>query len=63
MHEHRSTNRTPRWVKATGIIVIGLVLLFGSLHLIGRSFHGHAFSGQGDHATPSSDTEHGMRQP
>jgi len=47
----------------TGIIVIALLLLFGSLHLIGRSLLGHALGGHSDHAPPSSATEHGMQQP
>jgi len=63
MHDHESTHSTPRWVKLTGIIVITLLLLFGSLHVIGRSLLGHAFGGHGDHAPHSRATEHGPHQP
>ena len=58
-----STHSTPRWVKMTGISVIALLLLFGSLHVIGRSLLGHALGGHGDQAPPSSATEHCMQQP
>ena len=34
-------NKTPRWVKAFGIVAIGLVLLFVILHLTGNSPGGH----------------------
>jgi hypothetical protein len=49
-----STHSTPRWVKGIGIMVIILVLLFASLHLVGRGIPGHAFGGHGDH------TAHGL---
>ena len=55
MHDHGS-------VKTTGIIVIALLPLFGSLHLIGMSLLGHASGGHGGHVPPSSATEHGMLQ-
>ena len=58
-----STHSTPRWVKGIGIIVIILVLLFGSLHLIGGSLLGHAPGGHGDHSPPSSAAEHRPQQP
>ena len=63
MHGDGSTHNTPRWVKEIGIIVIALLLLFASLHLIGRSLLGHAVGGHGDRAPPTSATEHGPRQP
>jgi hypothetical protein len=50
------------WVKMTGRIVIFVLLLFGSLHLIGRSLIDHASVGHGNHAL-SSATEHGRQQP
>jgi hypothetical protein len=62
MHDHESIHNTPPWVKMTGIIVIALLLLFGSLHIIGRRLLGHAFFGHGDHA-PHSDIKHGPQQP
>ena len=62
MHDHGSTHNTPRWVKTTGIIVIALLPLFGSLHLIGMSLLGHASGRHGGHVPPSSATEHGMLQ-
>jgi hypothetical protein len=63
MHDHESTHSTPRWVKMTGIIVIALLLLFGSLHVIGRSLLGHTFGGHGDLAPHSGATERGPQQP
>ena len=63
MHDRGSSHSTPRWVTATGIIVIGSVLLFVSLHLIGGSFLGHSFSAYDDQAPASSATEHGLHQP
>jgi len=63
MHGDGSTHSTPRWVKGIGIIVIALLLLFASLHLIGRRLLGPAFGGHGDRAPPTSATEHGLRQP
>ncbi len=62
MHDRRSTHRTPRWVKAIGILVIAWVLLFVGLHLIGMSHLGYMPGGHGGHAPPSSATEHGMQQ-
>jgi hypothetical protein len=47
----------------TKIIVIALLLLFGSLHLIGRSLLGHALGGHGNQVPPSSATEHRLQQP
>ncbi|MEP7356942.1 MAG: hypothetical protein ABI847_06850 [Anaerolineales bacterium] len=32
----------PRWVKVFGILIIGLILLFVSVHLLGGGFRGHA---------------------
>jgi hypothetical protein len=32
----------PRWVKAFGLIVIGLLLLFVIVHRLGGGFRGHA---------------------
>jgi len=63
VHGDGSTHSTPRWVKEIGIIVIALLLLFASLHLIGRSLLGHAVGGHGERAPPASTTEHGPRQP
>jgi hypothetical protein len=63
MRDHGSTHNTPGWVKMTGIIGIALLLLFGSLHLIGRSLFGHALGGHGNHAPPSSAAEHRPPQP
>jgi len=63
VHDHGSTQNTPRWVKMSGIIVIALLLLFGSLHLIGRSLLGHALGGHGNQVPPSNATERGMQQP
>jgi hypothetical protein len=57
MHERRPTDRTPRWVKAIGIVALAL-LLFVGMHLIGGSLLGHALGGHGDHAPPSSAAEH-----
>jgi len=64
MRDHGSTHNTPGWVKMTGIIGIALLLLlFGSLHLIGGSILGHAPGGHGDHAPPSAAAEHRPQQP
>jgi hypothetical protein len=63
MQGHGSTHRMPRWVKAIGIMVIALPLLFVGLHLIGMSLLGHVSGGRGDHTPPSSATEHGIQQP
>jgi len=63
MHDHGSTHNTPRWVKTTGIIVIALLPLFGSLHLIGMSLLGPLSGGHGDHILPSGPPEHGMQHP
>lgn len=63
MHDHGSTYNTPRWVRAVGISVIVLLLVFVGLDLIGGSLLGQGHSGHGDHAPPSSVTEHGPRQP
>jgi hypothetical protein len=62
VHDHGSTQNTPRWVKMSGIIVIALLRLFGSLHLIGRSRLGHALGGHGNQAPPSSAAEHRPQQ-
>jgi hypothetical protein len=58
MHDRELTRSTPRWVRITGIIVIAIVLLFASLHLVGRRLLGSAFGGHGDHAPHASATEH-----
>ena len=63
MRDRGSIHSTPRWVKMTGIIGIALLLLFGSLHLIGGSLLGHAPGGHGDHLPPSSAAEHRPQQP
>jgi hypothetical protein len=47
----------------TGRIIIAVLLLFGSLHLIGRSLIDHASVGHGNHAPLSSATEQGRQQP
>ena len=53
--DHGSSASIPRWVKAFGLIVIVLVLLFGILHLTGTSP-----GGPGGH-TPS--IERSVQQP
>ena len=63
MCDRESTQSTPRWVMAIGIMAIVLLLLFGSLHLFGRSVLGRALGGHGDHAPPFSVTEHGPQRP
>jgi hypothetical protein len=63
MLDHESTFSTPRWVKMIGVIIIALLVLLGSLHVIGRSLLGRAFGGHGDHAPHSGATEHGPQQP
>jgi hypothetical protein len=63
MRDYESTHKTPGWVKMTGRIVIFVLLLFGSLHLIGRSLIDHASVGHGNHAPLSSATEQGRQQP
>jgi hypothetical protein len=59
----RIDHNTSGWVKMTGIIGIALLLLLGSLHLIGGILLGHAPEGHGDHAPPSAAAEHRPRQP
>jgi len=61
--DHRPDTATPRWVKAFGITVIVLLLLFIGLHLVGGSFAGHGFDEHGDHALHSGAAERGHRQP
>jgi hypothetical protein len=63
MHDRESTQSTPRWVMAIGIMVIALLLVFVGLHLIGMSLLGHVSGGRGDYGPPPSATEHGMQQP
>lgn len=63
MHDRGSTQSPPHWVMAIGIMVIVLLLLFGSLHLFGRSLLGHALGWHGDHAPQSGATEHGPQRP
>ena len=63
MRDHESTHKTPGWVKMTGRIIIAVLLLFGSLHLFGRSLLGHALGGPGNQMPPSNATERGMQQP
>jgi hypothetical protein len=53
--DHNSPPGTPRWVKAFGVILIVLALLFGILHLTGTSL-----GGPGNHM-PSMN--HGAQQP
>jgi hypothetical protein len=62
MHDRGSTQSTPRWVMAIGATVMVLLLLFGSLHLFGKSLLGHALGGH-VHAPPSSATEHDPQRP
>jgi hypothetical protein len=62
MQDRGSAHSTPRWVKMAGIIVVALLLLFGSLHLIGGELLGHALGGHGNQAPPSSVTEHEPHQ-
>jgi hypothetical protein len=38
---NEDTERTPRWVKVSGIIFIALTLFFAVIHLAGKSLHGH----------------------
>ena len=52
--DRESPPRTPRWVKAFGIIAIVLILLFAGLHLSGNV---------PTHMLPSSGIEHGMQAP
>jgi hypothetical protein len=47
-------------VKVSGIIALVLVLLFVIMHLVSGGFR-HFIPG--DHALPSSLTEHGAQQP
>jgi len=35
--ESRPAAKTPRWVKVLGAVIIGLLLLYGVLHLTGNS--------------------------
>lgn len=63
MGEDASTHSTPRWVTSTWIVVIALLLLFGSLHLAARTLLGHAFGWNGSHTLPSSATERGPQRP
>jgi hypothetical protein len=63
MRDHGSTHKTPGWVKMTEIIGIALLLLFGSLHVIGGILLGHTPGGNGDHAPPSAAAEHRPQQP
>jgi hypothetical protein len=52
--DRASPPRTPRWVKASGIVAIVLVLLFVGLHVTGNvPSHTPSFSG----------TDHGMQAP
>jgi hypothetical protein len=62
MQERGPTDRTPRWVRAIGIVALAL-LLFVGIHLIGRSLLGHALGGPGNQMPPSNATERGMQQP
>jgi hypothetical protein len=32
----------PRWVKVFGVVILGLLVLFVILHLLGGGFRGHA---------------------
>jgi hypothetical protein len=62
MHGREASQGTPRWVKMTGIVMIALLLLFASLHLIGRRFLGPSFGGHGDDAVDSRGAHHGWHQ-
>lgn len=50
--DRRSNPSTPRWVKAFGIVVLILILLFATLQFTGIG----GSHGPGNHA-PSSDTQ------
>ena len=63
MHDRELAHSTPRWVKATGITAIAVLVLFVGLHLSGMSLLGHVSGGNGDHAPHSGATEHGLQQP
>jgi hypothetical protein len=58
---YRTTHDTPRWVKMFGIVVIGLVLVFVGLHLVGGGLLGQMLDGHGGHAPRSIATEHGAQ--
>jgi len=49
-----SPPKTPRWVKAFGIIAVVLLLLFAGLHLTGNA---------PTHMPDASGAEHGMQAP
>jgi hypothetical protein len=61
MHDHGSTSGTPRWMKMIGFTVIVLLLLFASLHVIGRNSLGDAFGGHADHTPHAGATEHSLQ--
>lgn len=63
MQDRDASEGTPRWVKVTGIVTIVLLLLFTSLHLIGRGLLGPMLGGHGDDAVDSGGAEHGQHQP
>jgi hypothetical protein len=41
-HDRESPPSMPRWVKVLGLIVLGLVILFVLVHLLGGGFRAHA---------------------
>ena len=45
----RPMTRTPRWVKAFGIVAVVLALVFAGLHLTGYGFGGHTPLRDGSH--------------
>ena len=63
MQDRDASEGAPRWVKVTGIVTIVLLLLFTSLHLIGRGLLGPTLGGHGDGAVDSGGAEHGRHQP
>lgn len=63
MHESDPSEGTPRWIKMTGIVTVALLLLFASLHLIGRRLLGPTLGWHGDGAVDSGGAAHGRHQP
>jgi len=63
MHDRDASQGTPRWVKMTGIVTVALLLLFASLHLIGRRLLDPTLGGHGDDAVDSGAAPHGRHQP
>jgi len=61
LDDGRLIHRTPRWVKAVAMTLIAFLLLFGSLHLIGARYLGHALSAHGNRASPANATDGSQR--